>query len=97
MLDEFIEEIEKLKSYKTKYEYAMAERQRMSDLLYDYMLKEYEATPYEERCKQYIDGWCGCCLHDCKNPNLPDNILMPIPNDNAWIPVKKTCGSFMWC
>lgn len=53
MLDELLEEIQKLREYKTKYEYAEKDKKEMSDLLYKYMMAEYEGKSYDERVREY--------------------------------------------
>ena len=100
MLDELLKEIEVLRSYKNLYECALSDKQTMSDMLYEYMTKEYENTLYEDRCKSYIENNCSCCRHrlygcDYQN-NLPEDILQPVPSDRAWIPPRKNCGHFEW-
>jgi hypothetical protein len=99
MLEKIIEELTELIAYKRRYESAQKDKQTMSDMLYDYMLKEYEATPYEERCKKFHDY---SCIH-CKNQDYclmllkneyPEDILMPVKSDSAWIPPRKGCGKF---
>lgn len=42
MIDEFLNEIKELQEYKKKYLCAEKDKQRMSDLLYEYATKEYE-------------------------------------------------------
>lgn len=100
MLDELIKEINELRDYKQKYEYAEADKKVMSDKLYEYMLKEYENTPYEERCKQHLKHTCSVCRYriygcDLQN-NLPENIRKPVESDKAWIPGVVSCSSFEW-
>ena len=101
MLEKIIEELTELIAYKRRYECAQKDKQKMSDILYDYMLKEYEITPYEERCKKFHNDSCkhcryeDCCLISFKN-EYPDDILMPVKSDRAWIPPRKGCGKFEW-
>lgn len=96
MLEKIIEELAELIEYKRRYESAQKDKQTMSDMLYDYMLKEYEATPYEERCKKFHDYSCkhcknqDYCLMLFKN-EYPEDILMPVKSDRAWIPPRKGC------
>lgn len=52
-VDELLEEIQKLREYKTKYEYAEKDKKEMSDLLYKYMMAEYEGKSYDERVREY--------------------------------------------
>lgn len=49
MIDELILEINELKEYKKKYEFALKDKQKMSDLLYELMSEKYDNLPYEER------------------------------------------------
>ena len=99
MLEKIIEELTELIEYKRRYESAQKDKQTMSDMLYDYMLKEYEATPYEERCKKFHDYSCkhcknqDYCLMLFKN-EYPEDIRMPVKSDRAWIPPRKGCGKF---
>lgn len=97
MLEQLIKELEELKEYKKEYEYAIKDKQTMSEMLYEYMMKEYENTTYEERvCKFRQDTCEHCRFGDGCNLELPDDIMKPIPSDKAWIPAKKTCGEFEW-
>ena len=101
MLEKIIEELSELVEYKRRYESAQKDKQTMSDMLYDYMLKEYEETPYEERCKMFFKHMCkGCRNQDyCLmyfNNELPKDILMPIKSNKAWVPSTKSCGQFEW-
>ena len=63
MLDELLEEIQKLREYKTKYEYAEKDKKEMSDLLYKYMMAEYEGKSYDERVREYKKNTCSCCRY----------------------------------
>ena len=63
MLDELLEEIQKLREYKTKYEYAEKDKKEMSDLLYKYMMAEYEGKSYDERVREYEKNTCSCCRY----------------------------------
>lgn len=99
MLEELIKEMNELVDYKKKYEHAMADKQKMSDMLYEYMMKEYERTPYEERCKTYIEKHCSMCRlrgYCDRKHNLSKDIMMPVPSDKAWIPAQKGCSMFEW-
>lgn len=48
------------------------------------MMKEYENTSYEDRCKGHIEKTCSACrnrFYDCKLQNdFPEDI---------WEPIKK--------
>lgn len=93
MLDELLKEIAELREYKNKYESAMKEKQAMSNLIYGYMMTEYEGLSKEDRILKYKKEFCANCKYendcDCK---LPDDICKPIPSDNAWIPEIVICG-----
>lgn len=97
MIEEIIKELSELQDYKRKYEYAQKDKQTMSDRLYEYMVREYKNTTYEDRCKEHIEKTCSACRYgiecDLQN-NLPKNIRKPIESDNAWIPSLKSCGKF---
>ena len=98
MLDDLIKEINELKEYKKKYEWALEEKKRMSDLLFEYMTKEYENTSYEKRCADFKADVCKMCRYkfNCDKDDLPIDILKPIPSENAWIPGKVSCKNFEW-
>lgn len=97
MLEQLIKELEELKEYKNKYECAIKDKQKMSEKLYEYMLKEYENTTKEKRVSVFKEKTCKSCRYrDCCNLELPDDIMKPIPSDKAWIPAIKTCGEFEW-
>lgn len=49
MIDEFLNEIKELQEYKKKYLYAVKDKQCMSDLLYEYMTKEYKRMSKQKR------------------------------------------------
>ena len=92
IIDELIKELQELQEYKKKYESAMKDKQAMSDLLYDYKLKEYNSKSYEDRCKEHIEKTCSACRYcdGCELKNhFPVNIRKPIPSDKAWIPGKQ--------
>ncbi|MCJ7965807.1 hypothetical protein MT487_01810 [Lachnospiraceae bacterium NSJ-171] len=97
MIDEFLNEIKKLQEYKKKYLCAVTDKQRMSDLLYEYMTKEYKRMSKQKRIEKYEEECCKYCRYReyCKF-DFPDDIYKPIKNDNAWIPGRVTCGNFEW-
>lgn len=97
MIDEFLNEIKELQEYKKKYLCAEKDKQRMSDLLYEYATKEYERMPKQKRIDKYKEECCKCCRHNtfCEF-DLPDDIYKPVKRDNAWIPGTVTCGNFEW-
>lgn len=96
MIDELIKEIQELEEYKEKYFTLIREKQIMSDRLYELMWDKYKSMTLEDRIKEYKDGWCSCCRHDCYDCDYPEDILMPIKSDKACIPDEKTCGNFRW-
>lgn len=97
MLDELLKDINELKEYKKKYECTLKDKQKMSDLLYDYMMKEYKNMGREERILLHKTNCCSCCRYrDYCNVELPEDIWKPIPSDKAWIPARKNCGKFEW-
>ena len=97
MIDEFLNEIKELQEYKKKYLCVEQDKQRMSDLLYEYATKEYERMPKQKRIEKYKEECCKCCRHNtfCEF-DLPDDIYKPVKRDNAWIPSTVTCGNFEW-
>ena len=48
MVEELIKQLQELQEYKYKYECALKDKQTMSELLYDYMMQEYEVTSKEK-------------------------------------------------
>ena len=101
MIEELIKELLELKEYKKKYEYAQEDKQKMSNLLYDYMLNEWKNVSYEEHVKLYEDEWCSCCRYRsaCNKTiegKLPKTIRKPVRSDKAWIPGRKGCEKFEW-
>ena len=97
MLEELIKEIQELQEYKYKYECVQKDKQRMSDLLYEYMMREYESMGREERIISFRANNCIYCKYDdyC-NASLPEDIWKPIPSKKAWIPGRKCCEKFEW-
>lgn len=97
MLEELLKELEELRKYKERYEIALQEKERMSKMLYEFMIKEYESTTKEERICKYKKEYCKSCRYnyDC-NVELPEEILKPIPSEIAWIPGKIQCKNFRW-
>lgn len=97
MLEEMLKEIEELKSYKKKYECAEQDKKRMSELLYGYMMKEYESMGREDRVSAFKEDVCSCCaFRDCCQIGLPEDIYKPVPSDKGWIPGRVGCGAFSW-
>lgn len=98
MLEQLIKELEELQQYKNKYESAIKDKQAMSNLLYEYMMKDYESTPKEERIANFKLKECiGCrfCF-SCDYRSIPDDVGKPIPSNDGWIPNKKRCEDFQW-
>lgn len=98
MLEELLKEINELKEYKERYELANKDKEQMSDLLYDYMMKEYIQMTDEERITKYKKEYCCNCRrkHVCEyNCNLPENIMKPVPSKDAWIPRVIGCKYFL--
>jgi hypothetical protein len=97
MLEELLKEINELKEYKERYELANKDKERMSEMLYHYMMVEYESMTREEKVNVYRENSCSCCRyrHDC-TIGLPEDIWKPIPSDIAWIPSRVSCGKFKW-
>ena len=101
MLEDLLKEIQELQEYKRKYECALKDKQAMSDKLYEYMMDEYNKTPYEEREKYHINQRCRCCrwkpFGECKcDKKLPEDIGIPTLSNNACFPQKKSCDKFEW-
>ena len=98
MLDDLIKELNELKEYKKKYECALKDKQSMSDLLYKFMIQEYQNFSYEQRCEMYKEECCKCCMYRdyCLQEDLPDNILKPIPSESGWIQRRTGCERFKW-
>ena len=99
MLEELLKEIIELKEYKKKYEYALANEQRMSDELFMLMMAEYERTSYEQRVIEFKKKGCRDCRYrynEACSIVLPEDIGMPIKSDMTWIPATKSCESFRW-
>lgn len=96
MLEELLKEINELKQYKERYEFAIKDKKEMSQLLYEYMMKDYKNTTKEERVAQYKKECCSCCRYDCYDCDFPDDIMKPVPSEDAWIPSRVSCGKFRW-
>jgi hypothetical protein len=99
MLNELLEEIKELQSYKYKYECQAKDKERMSEELYNLMLEKYNNTSFEIRAENYRKEWCRCCRYNfCAECSieLPENIGMPIPSDKGWFPAKVSCKEFQW-
>ena len=74
MINELINEIKELQKYKEKYLYAEKDKERMSDLLYEYMMREYKRMPKQKRIEKYEEECCKCCRYrEYCNFDLPQN------------------------
>ena len=99
MIEELIKEIEELKKYKFLYECQLKDKQRMSDMLFELMTKEYENTPLEVRKEKHIREQCKDCRGewcDCDHSRLPEDVYKPKVSDKAWIPAITICKDFEW-
>lgn len=97
MLEELLKEIKDLKEYKNKYDYAIKDKQRMSDLLFELMTEKYNNTSYEDRKTYFKNNVCSCCKYkDTCFLEITENIGKPIKSNNAWIPATKSCKEFEW-
>lgn len=97
MLEKLIKEINELYEYKQKYEYAIKDKQRMSDFLFELMTEKYNSTSYDERKSYYKKTQCKDCRYrDYCDLEIPENIGEPIKSDKAWIPATTSCGKFEW-
>lgn len=69
----------------------------MSDLLFEYMMKEYKNISYDDRCAQQINRQCIECRNSdyCDMNGFPKDIGMPVKSDRALIPGVKSCKNFM--
>lgn len=97
MLDKLLKEIQELKKYKEKYEHVVADKERMSEVLYKLMMENYQTESYEERKQEYINEKCKYCRHkESCDMDLPKDINKPIRSDKAWIPTTLNCINFAW-
>jgi len=90
--------MKELKTIKTKYECLQKDKQRMSELLYEYMIKEFNSKSYEDRVEEYKKTVCiNCRYRGCSYAKeLPIDILKPIESDINFIPSTTTCGKYEW-
>lgn len=97
MLNELLNEIEKLKEYENLYNSAVKDKREMSNLLFELMTEKYNNTPRIVRWAYFKDEWCNHCKgrYYCEL-EFPDDIGKPIESDTGWIPPKKGCGKFEW-
>lgn len=96
MIDELILEINELKDIKKKYEFALKDKQKMSDLLYELMSEKYDNLPYEERAEWHKKEMCNHCKYDGCGRELADDIGCVLPSEKAWIPSRICCKNFDW-
>ena len=65
------------------YHSLVRDKQRMSDKLYELMMKEYESMSKDDRIFAHIEEYCNQCVHykdgEC------------IPYDYFWKPVRSVC------
>lgn len=97
MLEELLKELNELRAYKERYENVVKDKERMSALLYEYMVKEYNSMSYEERAAEFRKKTCCSCRYrdDCSSA-LPIDIMRPVPSEDAWIPGVIGCRDFRW-
>lgn len=67
----------------------------MSNLLYEYMTKEYNSMSKQERISKYKEECCNHCRNrDYYILDLSEDVYKPIQSDKAWISDRVTCGKF---
>lgn len=94
-LQEELNEIEKIKE---ENKYLKADKKRMSEKLYEFMIKEYENQSYKERVEKYKKDCCkDCCyrFYGCEI-TLPNDILKPFTSIGNWDLSVKGCKNFKW-
>lgn len=96
IMDELIAEINELKDIKKKYEFALNDKQKMSDLLYELMSEKYDNLPYEERAEWHKKEMCNHCRYYGCGRELSDDIGCVLPSEKAWIPGRVSCKHFDW-
>lgn len=97
MIRKLIKENHELQDYKKRYESVQKDKKRMSDELYEYMMREYESMGREERIVAHRVECCNYCRYESYcNVSLPEDIWKPIPSKKAWIPGRKVCEKFEW-
>ena len=107
IIEKMIEEYKELKKYKKECEHLKVDKKKMADALFDFELKEYHNTSYEDRVKKYQKEFCQYCRYfygknnECKwlegtpNNRLPDDILKPIRHDTDFFPAHKGCKDYL--
>ena len=100
IVNELLEELQELKKYKERYKSNEEDKKKLAQYVYNNELKEYYNTPYENRCKKFIEENCSCCRYndeECKyrKEGLRADILEPIENE-GWFPSYQSCGGFEW-
>lgn len=96
MIDDLINELQEYKTMKDKIKYLQKDKQKMSKLLYEYMMKEYNTKSYDERVNEFRNDVCKNCRNRDCGKELPIDILKPIESDKDFIPSKKGCSAFNW-
>lgn len=97
MLEELLKELNELRAYKSLYETAIKEKERMSALLYEYMIREYNRMSYTERAAEFKkETCCSCRYRDNCHSDLPLDIMRPVQSEDAWIPGTIGCRDFRW-
>ena len=108
IIEKVIKEYKELKEYKRKYESQKIDKEKMSEALYEFELKEYKNTTYEQRVKKHIEENCKDCRYfygenrHCKwlegtpKERLPKDILKPIQTKENYFPGHKICEDFLW-
>lgn len=102
-IDEFIQEINELKEYKTKYEQLLKEYNRTIEKLYEFELEKWENTRPQDRQKHFKEHHCRCCrwFSDLKGERcrISSNILKPEltedGNGKKYIGYQS-CDDFEW-
>lgn len=97
MIEEILKELEELIQYKRKYEYAISDKQKLSDKVYEYEKEKFDKLTPEERVLKYKKDNCTRCrFGDLCNMTLPHDIGMPVKSDLGYFPPTKMCGEFEW-
>lgn len=107
-IEKIVKEYNEMKEYKTKYECQERDKEKMSEALYKFEMKEYKDTTYEQRVKNHIKVVCKDCRwfygedNECKwlkgtpKERLPQNILEPVRSEKNYFPGHKVCEDFVW-
>lgn len=107
IIEKMIKEYKELKEYKNKYEHLKADKKRMAETIYNYELKEFQNTSYQERVKKHQIEYCQYCRYfygennECKwlsgtpNDRLPEDILKPNKTKEDYFPSHKVCKDYL--